>query len=465
MNDSISKLLRTLPAVSEFLTSPTGQQLCSTCGEGVIKHSLRQTLDELRHAIRTNKQTTPISLDHLITEVTLRAQRLTQPQARQAINATGILLHTGLGRAPMCNAAIQALQAAAEYTPLQASLDSGDRSLREARVEQLLQELIGCEAATVVNNNAAATMLILNTLAATKEVIISRGQLIEIGGSFRMTDVMAQSNAILREVGTTNRTHLRDYQAAINENTAALIHVHTSNYRIRGFASTPTITELAELAHKHNLPVIDDLGSGAIVPLSSWGISDEPLVKDSLAAGADVVCFSGDKLICGPQSGIICGKKSIIERIRKNPYARMFRVCKLTLAALEATLVEFLNNTYRENIPFYRMLSRSAAELDKDAQFLQAALTKIQCKNLTIEITDDLSYVGSGSIPDEGIPTRILRLRHTTIPSAELARRLRSNIPPIFTRLSDRDLVIDLRTLREGDADQVAIAIQRSTAR
>ncbi|MCL2648378.1 MAG: L-seryl-tRNA(Sec) selenium transferase [Phycisphaerales bacterium] len=458
MADSNAALLRSLPAVGEFLSSLAGRELCKAFGEGVIKRELRQTLDDLRHDIRTGKMTEPWPLDRLTSEVTLRARRLTQPQARQAINATGILLHTGLGRAPMCDAAIEAIRVAAGYTPLQASLESGDRSLREARVEQLLQELIGCEAATVVNNNAAATMLILNTLAAGKEVIISRGQLIEIGGSFRMTDVMAQSNAILREVGTTNRTHLRDYQAAIGGGgqTGALIHVHTSNYRVRGFASTPSVDELVALGRKHELPVIDDLGSGAIVPLSPWGISDEPLVKDSLAAGSDVICFSGDKLICGPQAGIICGRKTIIERIRKNPYARMFRVCKLTLAGLEATLLEFINNTYRENIPFYRMLSRDITALDQEARTLAVALAKID--GLSAEVAADLAYVGSGSIPDEGLPTRVVRLRHGSIPAGELARGFRMGIPSVFGRLADRELVIDLRTLREGEVAQVAAA-------
>jgi len=272
--------------------------------------------------------------EEIAAELEHRLVRLCQPQGRRAINASGILLHTGLGRAPLADDAAAALAGTTRYSVLQASLESGDRSLREEKIQRLLIELTGCEAATVVNNNAAATMLILHTLAAGREVIISRGQLIEIGGSFRMPDVMSRSGAILREVGTTNRTHVRDYEEAINERTAAIMHVHTSNYRVRGFAGAPDIGELVELGRRRDVAVIDDLGSGAIVPLAEFGIGNEPLVKDSIAAGADVVCFSGDKLICGPQAGIICGKKPIIERIRRSAFARMFRVCKLTLAGL-----------------------------------------------------------------------------------------------------------------------------------
>ncbi len=462
MDDSAAKLLRALPAVGDFLGSEHGQALIEEFGEGVVKWQLRAALEELRTDIRDGKITAPVGLSELAGRLRVPLLRLSDPAARRAINATGILLHTGLGRAPLCPAAIAAISVAGGYTPLQASLESGDRSLREERVQAMLQALAGCEAATVVNNNAAATMLILNALSAGKETIISRGQLIEIGGSFRMTDVMAQSGAVLREVGTTNRTHLRDYEAAITEQTAAIVHVHTSNYRIRGFASTPSIAELVALGRKHKLPVIDDLGSGAIVPLHEWGISDEPLVKDSLAAGADVVCFSGDKLICGPQAGIICGRKSHIERIRKNPYARMFRVCKLTLAGLEATLGEFINGTFRENIPFYKMMARNVSELERDARDLASALDGIP--GLSVAVGEDLSYVGSGSIPDEGLPTRVVRIRSVEISAGELARRLRMGIPSVFGRLADGELVMDVRTLRDGETAEVAGAVRRAVA-
>jgi len=346
---------------------------------------------------------------------------------------------------------------------LQASLESGDRSLREEKIQRMLVELVGCEAATIVNNNAAATMLILNTLAKGKEVIISRGQLIEIGGSFRMTEVMGQSGAVLREVGTTNRTHLRDYEQAINENTGAIIHVHTSNYRIRGFTGTPEVKELCELGRRRSMPVIDDLGSGAIVPLKEFGISDEPLVRDSIAAGSEVVCFSGDKLICGPQAGIICGKKGWIERIRKNPFARMFRVCKLTLAAMEATLPHFLNGTFREGIPFYRMLARKVEDLAKDAEGVVEGLKGIE--GLSAGIGDDVAYVGSGSIPDEGVASRVVRIAHLKIAADEVGRRLRMGIPSVFGRLQDRQVVLDMRTLLAGEVEMVVEAVKNAVGR
>jgi L-seryl-tRNA(Ser) seleniumtransferase len=458
MDATAERLLRTIPAVGEFLNSAAGRRLVAEFGEGMTKWELRNTLGEMRNDIRRGRVTQEPASEDLSQLIAARLRRLMTADGRQAINATGILLHTGLGRAPLCEAAIAAMRVAAGNTPLQASLESGDRSLREERVQGLLQELIGCEAATVVNNNAAATMLILNTLAAGREVIVSRGQLIEIGGSFRMTDVMAQSGAVLREVGTTNRTHLRDYEAAINERTGAIIHVHTSNYRVRGFAGTPAIGELVALGGKHKLAVIDDLGSGAIVPLSAWGISDEPLVRDSLSAGVDVACFSGDKLICGPQAGIICGSKAVIEKIRKNPFARMFRVCKLTLAALEATLVEFINGTYRKNLPFYHMLDRPVAELEETARQIAGELQGVD--GITAEVGEDISYIGSGSIPDEGIATRVVRVRHERLNAADLARRLRLGMPSVFGRLADRELVLDMRTLRAEEATQVVTALR-----
>ncbi len=459
MDDARSGLLQSLPAVGEFLDSVEGRRLVATFGEGMVKCELRHALALSRLGMREGRIQKPLVLEDLATRVADRLRHVMEPLARRAINATGILLHTGLGRAPLCEAAREAIQSASGYTPVQADPESGERSLREACVEQLLQELTGCEAATVVNNNAAATMLVLNDLAAGKEVVISRGQLVEIGGSFRMTDVMVQSGAVLREVGTTNRTSLGDYQTAIGARTGALIRVHTSNYRIRGFASTPTISELVALGKTHGLPVVDDLGSGALVPLREWGVGDEPLVRESLSAGADVVCFSGDKLVCGPQAGILCGRKSVIERIRMNPYSRMFRVCKLTLAALEATLAEFVNGTYRRNIPFYRMLDRSVADLDREGQALAASLGGIP--GLSAGVGEDLAYVGSGSIPDEGLATRVVRLRHSTISSGEIARRLRTGIPAVYARLADREVVLDLRTLRDGELAQVETAVRR----
>ena len=457
-------LRRTIPSVAQVLASKAGRELADEFGPGLATFELRALLDDLRRGIGNGQIEAVPNLEELADRLGLRLARLSQASGRRAINATGILLHTGLGRAPLSREAIDAIGAGGGYTVLQASLESGDRSLREQTVQRMLIELTGCEAATLVNNNAAATMLILNTLAAGKEVIISRGQLIEIGGSFRMTDVMGQSSAVLREVGTTNRTHLRDYESAINERTGAIIRVHTSNFRIRGFTSMPEVAELVGLGKKHKIPVIDDLGSGALVGLREFGLSDEPLVRDSIAAGTDVACFSGDKLICGPQSGIICGRAVAIERIRKNPFARMFRIGKLTLAGLQATLIHFLNApAWREKIPFYRMLARPLEQLATQARQLADALGSLP--GLEVCVADDAAYVGSGSIPDEAVASKVVRLKHGQIPADEFGRRLRLGLPSVFGRLQDRTLVLDMRTVEAGDLPLLIEAVRGACAK
>jgi L-seryl-tRNA(Ser) seleniumtransferase len=378
---------------------------------------------------------------------------------RRAINATGILLHTGLGRAPFCAEASEAVAAGDRYAVLQTSIETGQRCQRDTDIEAMLRTLTGCEAATVVNNNAAGTMLVLNTLSEGKECIVSRGQLVEIGGAFRLPDVMEKSGATLREVGTTNRTHLRDYENAINENTGAIIHVHTSNYRVRGFSGTPSIQELVPLGKKHGIPVADDLGSGALVPLSEFGITNEPLVRDSVAAGADLMCFSADKLICGPQGGIILGKADWLRRIRKNPFARMFRCDKLTLAGLQATLVHFVNGVYRERIPLYRMLSRQLPDLEVDARRIAEALEDVP--GITATIGDDVAYIGSGSIPDEGIPSKVVRL-DSPHGVHRISAALRRHVPSIFGRVSHDGLVLDMRTLLAGEGDLLVEGLARA---
>ena len=443
---------RRIPAVGRLLAAAAVQDLCQQHGAALVTALLRRQLDSLRQSLAADPDQPLPDADALAAVIARQARRYTDPRARQAINATGILLHTGLGRAPLSQTARQAVAAAAGYCLLQADADSGRRSRREERVELLVAQLTGAPAATVVNNNAAATMLTLNALAAEREVIISRGQLVEIGGAFRMPDVMACSGCRMREIGTTNRTHLRDYQAAIGPDTGAIIHVHTSNYRLRGFTSMPDVTALAPLAKAHGLPLIDDLGSGALLPLSDFGLEDEPLVTTSIAAGADAVCFSADKLICGPQAGIICGSTAVIDRIRSNPFARMFRVCKLTLAALEATLLHFVNRDAVTALPFYRMLTRPLADIERAATTLAAGLG--QRPGLAVEISDDHSQIGSGSLPDVGIPTRVVRLHG--INAEAVARRARAAAPALFTRVHDKALVVDLRTVDPQEEDLLA---------
>ena len=455
--------LRALPSVHQFLASPQGEALCSEFGNGLCKLALGQLLNGVRQCLQNGRLARVPDADALARDLRVRLLRLCRPAGRRAINATGILLHTGLGRAPLCQEALDQLAGFDRYSVLQTDLDTGKRSRREEKVEALLQELTGCEAALVVNNNAAATMLVLNTLAAGKEVVVSRGQLIEIGGAYRMMDVMAMSGCRLREVGCTNRTHLSDYAAAVGEETGALIHVHTSNYRIRGFAGAPDIKALAGLGRQHGLPVIDDLGSGALVPLTPWGLPDEPLVPDSIKAGASVACFSGDKLIGGPQAGILVGRRQVVERLRKNPFARMFRVGKMTLAVLEATLPHFLNDTFREAIPFYRMLERAITDLRAQGERVTAALGDIP--GLEAGLEEGAAYVGSGSIPDEGVPSVVVRLTCSGAPAADLARRLRQHVPAIFGRVQEDALLLDMRTLAADEVDPVLDALREATAR
>ncbi len=444
-----SELLRSLPKIDRFLGGSAGVGLAERFGSGLVKMHLREELERLRVGIRDGTVVEVPDEAALAAAVGTACAQVADPAGRTAINATGILLHTGLGRAPLCAEAVTALARLDGYSVLQTDPETGKRSLREEKIERLLQTLTGCEAATVVNNNAAATMLVLSTLCAGREAIVSRGQLIEIGGAYRIPDVLVQSGCTLREIGTTNRTHLRDYAAAIGEETGVVLHVHTSNYRIRGFCGTPTIGPLCDLGRERQVPVLDDLGSGALVPLAPFGIEDEPLVADSIAAGASAACFSGDKLICGPQSGIICGDAEVIARIRKNPFARMFRVGKLTLAALEATLVHFVNGTWREAVPFYRHLGRPLEEVSRLAEDLLAALPAHRAHT-----ADDVSYIGSGSIPDQGVPTRTV-----VLPGAgteAVARRLRCGTPAVFARQTGGNLVLDPRTVFDHELDALA---------
>ncbi len=454
MKKNKNEMLRNLPSIDSLLQSEKGQYLVEKFTLGVAKFAIRQYLSELRTQILNDEIKIVLETIALLEEVNLRLIRLTEPSGRRVVNATGILLHTGLGRAPFADSAIQELNTFNGYSLLQTSLEDGKRSLREEKIEAMLQELTGCEAVTVINNNAEATMLVLNTLAKNKEAIISRGQLVEIGGSFRIPDVMEQSQAIMREIGTTNKTHIKDYRNAVNNNTGAIMHVHTSNYRIRGFSSTPDIKKICEFRKKEfpNIPVIDDIGSGALIPLSQFALPDEPLIKDSISAGSDIVCFSGDKLISGPQCGIICGRKEIIQKIRKNPFARMFRVDKMLLAVLEATLLQFISEEYKNTIPFYKMLSKPLSTLQQDGNLIMQKLKSM--KNCTITVEDDLAYIGSGSNPDQGIPSKIIRITPNNKQSIEpLVKELRIGIPSVFCRINKDSIVCDLRTLLNNDID------------
>jgi L-seryl-tRNA(Ser) seleniumtransferase len=371
---------------------------------------------------------------------------------RKVVNAAGIVLHTGLGRAVLPDAALQQIQhQLCGYSLLQVSIEDGKRSRRDEHIEKLLTLLTGAEAATVVNNNAAATAIVLNTIAAGKEVIVSRGQLVEIGGSYRLPDVMAFSGAKLVEVGTTNKTHLRDYENAITENTAAILRVHPSNYKIQGFTSEVPLKDMVELAHANNLLLYDDVGAGSLVDFSKYGFQKEPTLFDSVAGGADIITSSGDKLIGAAQAGIILGTADIIKRIRKNQFARIVRVDKMTLAVLEATLKLFLDEeNAKQNVPTLRMLLRPYDDIRKQAQRIVSKLRKAKLP-CTIEVMDGFSQTGSGSLPTQNLPTRLITITSETVSSVVLANRLRHYSVPVFTRIQDDKVLLDPRTLLDGD--------------
>ena len=448
-----------IPAIDTFINTTDGLELVKKFGAGMTKFVLRKQLDKIRNQIKTNEKYIVPNIAQIADIIEEKLLRFSEPEGRYAINATGIMLHTGLGRAPYANNATDSLSVFNGYSILQTDLETGKRSLREDKIEEMLCELTGCEAVTILNNNAEATMLILNEIAKDKEVIISRGQLVEIGGSFRMPDVMDQSGAIMKEIGTTNKTHIKDYRNAICAETGALLHVHTSNYRVRGFSSMPSIKDICEFRDKEypDFPVIDDIGSGGLIHLSEFGLPNEPLIKESIEAGADLVCFSGDKLISGAQAGIICGKRKYIDQIRKNSFARMFRVGKMTLAVLETTLIHFINKTYKEEIPFYKMLSRDLESLNKDVQSLQKVLENK--KEYNISIIEDTAYIGSGSAPDQGVADKILKIEPLNIKPAQLAKKLRLHTPSVFCRIKNGALLFNMRTLLNDDLNLLKSAL------
>ncbi len=456
--------LRALPSVSKCLTSSWGAALCKEFGEGLSKFVIREHIEELRSGLKSGVESMLPSETQFSGAVRAELERLQNPAARRAINASGVVLHTGLGRAPMAERAVEAVKTAALYTPVQLDLDTGGRSVREAVIERYLRELTSFEAVTVMTNNAAATFIVLNTLVRGKEVIVSRGQLIEIGGSFRMPDVMAQSGVLLREVGTTNRTHLHDYEDAVNEKTGAILYVEPSNYRVAGFSGTPSLVELCELGKKKGLPVLADLGSGALISLSRYGLKSPMTLQEAYAAGALVSCSSGDKLIGGPQLGIICGKREVIETIRKNPFARMFRPDKLILAAMETTLSHYVNGDFETALPLYQILCCSKEAVRIRAVTLAGSLKRLS--GLKVEIHEDVSYIGGGSLPEQALPTSVVSIEaHDAKSGASIAQRksreLRRGIPPVFARVHENAVCFDMRTLLEGDLEVLVSAILR----
>jgi L-seryl-tRNA(Ser) seleniumtransferase len=462
MTDARHQCLRQLPAVDRLLAEPRAGAWLDQHPRSLVVAALQAALAAARDAILDGTASAAPPLDRLLDHAQAHLDEQAAPSLRRVINATGVVLHTGLGRAPLADTALTAMQACARgYSNLEFNLADGTRGRRGDHVSRLLVELTGAEAATVVNNNAAATLLILNTLARGQEVIVSRGELVEIGGSYRLPDMMAASGALLREVGTTNRTRVEDFARAIGENTAAILRVHTSNYRLVGFTQAPRFDELIALGQEHDLPVIDDLGSGALIDLERYGLPDEPLVRASVDAGADVVCFSGDKLLGGPQAGIIVGRRAWIRRIEANPLMRTYRTGKLTLAALEATLRLYRDPTRAiEEIPTLAMLTSDRAGLEPRAQALAASL-RAACPSESFAVIDAVSLAGGGALPARELATRCVTWQPASLSATAALARLREHEPPIIARTQTERIFLDPRTLTDADLPIVTAAVAR----
>ncbi len=454
--------LRKIPSVNELLESPPLRKLIDRISHNVVVSTVRTALDEVRHEVQTAaaERTLP-SVSDLAERIAQRIVEGEVPALQPVINATGILLHTGLGRAPLAEEAIEAVVAVArDYASLEIDLATGERSRRVLAVEGLLKELTGAEAAMVVNNNAGATMLALSAMATGREVIVSRGQLVEIGGSFRLPDVMAASGAVLREVGSTNKTRLADYEQAIGDQTAALLVVHPSNYVIVGFTAEVGLDELVRLGRGHKLPVIHDVGSGAMIDFARFGFQGEPVAAESIKAGVDLALFSGDKLLGGPQCGIIVGRKAAVKQVERHPMTRAMRVGKLTLAALAATL-----RLYRDeekalrSIPLLHLLSTSAENLQNRAERLAPQLAAAQVVD-EAEVVTSVTYLGGGSVPTQELPTRCVALKPAGMSVDRLAAALRSATPAVVGRVQQDRLLLDLRSVLPRQDAQLAAALE-----
>jgi L-seryl-tRNA(Ser) seleniumtransferase len=450
--DMAKEILKSIPSVDELLRAPELQNVADTYRHEYMVRTVREVMDDTRTRILSGKLDS-VSHEQLIQEVLARLRRSETPSLRKVINATGIILHTGLGRAVLSEEATARLvETARGYCNLETELDSGKRGKRGAHVEGLLCELTGAEDALVVNNNAAAVMLALNTLSLDREVIIARGELIEIGGSFRLPEIMAKSGCRLKEVGTTNRTTIEDYERAIGDRTGALMKAHQSNYKIVGFAVQASIEEIVSLGLKAKLPVIYDLGSGAIVDMRTYGLDYEPMVRDVVASGVHVVTFSADKLMGGPQAGVAVGKKDLIDRMKKNPLARALRLCKLTLGALEGTLRSYLHSANLfDELPTLRAITASYREVSRRASRLARTLRTNVGDTLEVKVVDGASMIGGGSFPVQELRTRLLSLRPKGIKVDALASKLRLGAPPVFARIDEDRLVLDPRTVQKDE--------------
>lgn len=443
-------LYRSIPKVDVLLENEAIVAGIEYYGRDIVMEAIRVETEALRAFIGNcdSEEKAKGQMENLVEQILLRAEKSLSPNMKKIVNATGTVLHTNLGRAPISKKHMEHIaEIATGYSNLEYDLETGKRGERYAHFEELLCKITGAEAAMAVNNNAAAVMLILSSLGKGGEVVVSRGELVEIGGKFRIPDVMEQSGATLVEVGTTNKTHYADYENAITENTAALLKVHTSNYRIVGFTETVGIDKLVELSEKHDIPIIEDLGSGVLLDLSKYGITYEPTVQDSIRAGADVVSFSGDKLLGGPQAGIIVGKKKYIDKMKKNQLTRALRIDKFTAATLEVVLKEYLSEARAiANIPVLQMITKSKEDLLKEARKLKRYLTALKL-DAELAIENCESQIGGGSLPLERLASYAVTIKPNKITTTELENRMRFLPVPIIPRVFNDKIYLDVRTL------------------
>jgi len=451
-----TRRLRSIPSVDRVMAQPNLEGARANLPHDLVVAAIRAELDSLREALRAGEAAIP-ELGEVAQMAATRAWAMLAPSLKPVINATGVIIHTNLGRAPLSRKALEAIAQTAAYSNLEYDLEAGERGSRYSHAVAILRKVTGCEDALVVNNNAAALVLVLSALAAGKEAIVSRGQLVEIGGGFRIPEIMQQSGVRLVEVGTTNRTYIEDYGRAISDSTAILMRIHASNFRIVGFTTSPTVQELTALAHQRQLIMVDDVGSGALLDTARFGLTPEPMVQASLQAGADLVLFSGDKLLGGPQCGIIVGSGSVVSRLKKHPLARALRVDKLTLAGLEATLLHYLKGEAEREVPIWRMVSMTEYELKERAQQWAMRLSEA---GATCKVEKSASAIGGGSLPGETLPTWVVSITPASRDGASseqeagrIAAMLRQSSTPVVARVERGTLLLDPRTVQQGEEE------------
>lgn len=457
---NIQQKLSQLPQVNECLNSPRGQGWLKTYFRKIVIRSIREVIEARRRQVLDGADP-DLSLDALAHDIEETIKAYSAYKLKPLINASGVVIHTNLGRSILSESAVEnVVKTAVSYSNLEYELSKGKRGKRYSHIKDIIRELTGAEDAIVVNNNAAAVLICLDTFARGKEVIVSRGELVEIGGSFRVPEVMKSSGAILREVGTTNKTHLHDYADAVCGNTGLLLKVHQSNYKVIGFTEEVPIQSLVKVGKEFNIPIVDDLGSGSMMSLEKFGIHDEPTVQEVIKQGADLVTFSGDKLLGGPQSGIIVGKERLIQQIQKNPMLRAMRIDKMTFAALEATFMQYLDEEKAlKNIPTLRMLTQSEETIKKRAKRILNSLKKSVAGHAVLELLPDQSRAGGGSLPEADFPTFVVSVKPLNMSVNALEKRLRLGAPPVVARIKEDVLIMDARTVQDKEVKTLVACV------